>query len=80
MADERSRPPFNKPSPAPKKFAWPTLLKLDGEALEAHYRKLLQELGARGGEPAFRQGQKRITRQTWFECPQTRLAGTLVFA
>ena len=47
MADEQSKPPFDKPSPVPAEFAWPTLLKLDGEPLEAHYRKLLQELAAR---------------------------------
>jgi len=62
MADEQSRPPFNKPSPVPKDFAWPTLLKLDGEALEAHYRKLLQELGSRGGMlgTIFRKAQNKI--------------------
>ena len=26
MADEQSQPPFNKPSPVPKEFAWPTPL------------------------------------------------------
>ena len=26
MADEQSRPPFNKPSPIPKGKDWPTLL------------------------------------------------------
>ena len=26
MADEQSRPPFNKPSAVPKEFAWPSLL------------------------------------------------------
>jgi type I restriction enzyme M protein len=62
MADEQSQPPFNKPSPVPREFAWPTLLKLDGEALEAHYRKLLQELGARGGMlgTIFRKAQNKI--------------------
>jgi type I restriction enzyme M protein len=49
MADEQSQPPFNKPSPVSKEFAWPTLLKLDGEPLEAYYWRTLQELGARGG-------------------------------
>ncbi|HEX5353469.1 MAG TPA: class I SAM-dependent DNA methyltransferase [Rhodanobacteraceae bacterium] len=62
MADEQSQPPFNKPSPVPKEFAWPTLLKLDGEALEGHYRKLLQELGSRGGMlgTIFRKAQNKI--------------------
>jgi len=26
MADEQSRPPFNKPSAVPREFAWPSLL------------------------------------------------------
>ena len=62
MADEQSGPPFNKPSPVPREFAWPTLLKPEGEALEAHYRKLLQELGARGGMlgTIFRKAQNKI--------------------
>jgi hypothetical protein len=29
MADEQSRPPFNKPSPIPKGFDWPALLNTD---------------------------------------------------
>jgi len=61
MADEQSGPPFNKPSPVPKEFAWPTLLKLDGEPLEAYYRRTLQELGARGGPPSM------IFRGTWHD-------------
>jgi len=62
VADEQSRPPFNKPSPVPKEFAWPTLLKPEGEALEAHYRRTLQELGARGGMlgTIFRKAQNKI--------------------
>ena len=30
MADEQSRPPFNKPSAVPKEFAWPSLLARAG--------------------------------------------------
>ena len=29
MADERAKPPFNKPSPIPKGFGWDALLKLE---------------------------------------------------
>ena len=36
MADEQSRPPFNKPSPIPKEFCWDRLVKLDGDDLEIH--------------------------------------------
>src|SRR5947207_2473309 len=49
MADEQSKPPFNKPSPIPQGFSWPALLKLDGDDLEIHYRHTLEELGKRSG-------------------------------
>ena len=44
MADEQSRPPFNKKSPIPEKYSWPELLKRDGDELEIHYRHTLEEL------------------------------------
>jgi type I restriction enzyme M protein len=34
MADEQSRVPFNKPSPIPKSFDWPSLLKRNGDELD----------------------------------------------
>jgi type I restriction enzyme M protein len=82
MADEQSQPPFNKPSPAPKKFAWPTLLKLDGEALEAHYRKLLQELGSRGGmlSKAHRRAQRKTRNPAGFEDAQAGLSSVPALA
>ncbi len=49
MADEQSRPPFNKPSPIPKEFGWDKLVKLDGDELEIHYRHTLEELGKKAG-------------------------------
>ena len=33
MADEQSRPPFNKASPIPKGFDWVSLLAKDGDKL-----------------------------------------------
>ena len=36
MADEQSRPPFNKRSAIPKEFAWPELLKRDGRSWRRH--------------------------------------------
>ena len=45
MADEQSKPPFNKPSPIPKGFGWDALLKLDGDELESHYRHTFEEPG-----------------------------------
>src|SRR5688572_14975305 len=37
MADEQSRPPFNKLSPIPKNVDWQSLIRLDGDELETHY-------------------------------------------
>ena len=45
MADEQSKPPFNKKSPIPKGKDWPALLAKDGDELEIHYRHVLEELG-----------------------------------
>ena len=44
MADEQSRPPFNKRSPIPQDFDWRSLLKRDGDELETHYRHVLESL------------------------------------
>lgn len=62
MADEQSKPPFDKPSPIPKGFGWPALLKLDGDDLEIHYRHTLEELGKRTGllGVIFRKAQNKI--------------------
>ena len=62
MADEQSKPPFNKTSPIPKGFGWPALLKLDGDDLEVHYRHTLEELGKRPGMLGliFRKAQNKI--------------------
>lgn len=49
MADEMTRPPHNKPAVIPAKYAWPSLLKLDGAELETHYRTILEELGKKSG-------------------------------
>ena len=62
MADEQSKPPFNKPSPIPSEYSWPALLKLDGDDLEIHYRHTLEELGKRSGMLGviFRKAQNKI--------------------
>jgi type I restriction enzyme M protein len=62
MADERSRPPFNKPSPIPKEFGWDRLVKFDGDELEIHYRRTLEELGKRPGMLGviFRKAQNKV--------------------
>jgi type I restriction enzyme M protein len=62
MADEQSRPPFNRASPIPKGFGWDVLVKLDGDELETHYRHSLTELGKRPGliGVIFRKAQNKI--------------------
>jgi len=53
MADERSQPPHNQPSPIPAAYAWPALLAKDGDALFDHYRHTLKELGKQPGTLAL---------------------------
>ncbi|MBI2927894.1 MAG: SAM-dependent DNA methyltransferase [Verrucomicrobia bacterium] len=62
MADEQSRPPFNKPSAVPKGHDWPSLLAKDGDELETHYRHVLETLGKRSGMLGiiFRKAQNKI--------------------
>jgi len=62
MADEQTRPPFNKPSTIPKGFDWQSLLEKDGEALESHYRRILEKLGKEKGMLGviFRKAQNKI--------------------
>jgi type I restriction enzyme M protein len=62
MADEQSRPPFDKKSPIPDKHSWPELLKRDGDELEIHYRHTLEELGKEPGliGVIFRKAQNKI--------------------
>src|SRR5258708_19988189 len=62
MADEQSRPPFNRKSPIPEKYSWPELLKRDGDELETHYRHTLEELGKEPGliGVIFRKAQNKI--------------------
>ena len=49
MADEQSKPPYNRKSIVPAKFNWESLKKRDGDDLLNHYRHLLEELGAKSG-------------------------------
>lgn len=61
MADEESRPPFNKPSPIPTGKDWPALLAKDGDEFEFHYHHTLEELGTRSGmlHAIFRKAQNK---------------------
>ncbi len=62
MADEQTKPPFNKPSTIPQGLDWQSLLEKDGAALEAHYRYILTSLGKEKGllGVIFRKSQNRI--------------------
>jgi len=62
MADEQTQPPFNKPSIIPEGLDWKSLLEKDGEALQVHYRKILDTLGKEKGMLGviFRKAQNKI--------------------
>ncbi len=62
MAHEQTKPPFNKPSTIPKGLDWPSLLQKDGNALEIHYRHILESLGKEKGMLGviFRKSQNKI--------------------
>jgi type I restriction enzyme M protein len=62
MADEQTKPPFNKPSIIPQGLDWQSLLEKDGAALEVHYRHILETLGKEKGMLGviFRKSQNRI--------------------
>lgn len=60
MDDERRR--IGDPSTIPDAYSWASLVNLDGNELESHYREILTELGqGRGLIPTiFRKAQNRI--------------------
>jgi type I restriction enzyme M protein len=62
MADEQTKPPFNKPSLVPHEFDWANLQKKEGTELEQHYRQTLVQLGVQKGllGDIFRKSQSRI--------------------
>ncbi|RKH71023.1 SAM-dependent DNA methyltransferase [Corallococcus interemptor] len=62
MAHEQTQAPWNRPSPVPSAFAWPSLMSKEGDALENHYRRLLETLGKSKGTLGlvFRKAQNKI--------------------
>ena len=62
MADEQTKQPFNKLSIIPPGYDWQSLLKEDGDALERHYRHILETLGKEKGMLGviFRKSQNKI--------------------
>jgi len=49
MADEFSKPPYNRKLPIPKEYAWESLTTKRGAELEGHYTTLLRELSRAKG-------------------------------
>ncbi len=62
MADEQTKPPFNRPAIVPSGLDWATLQRLDGDALDVQYRHTLVELGKQSGTLGviFRKAQNKI--------------------
>lgn len=62
MADEQTKPPFNKPSIIPQELDWQSLIEKDGDSLESQYRKILESLGKEKGMLGviFRKAQNKI--------------------
>jgi type I restriction enzyme M protein len=62
MADEQIHAPFNREPIVPRGLDWQSLLDRDGEELEAHYIKILNDLGKHPGMLGviFRKAQNRI--------------------
>jgi type I restriction enzyme M protein len=62
MADEQTRAPWKRASPVPAGYDWRSLVKLDGPALEAHYREVLEHLGRQHGllGLVFRKAQNKV--------------------
>lgn len=65
MADEQTRPPFNKKSRIPQGLDWSSLLSKDGAELKKHYRKILESLSKGPGMLGviFRKSQSKIQDQ-----------------
>jgi type I restriction enzyme M protein len=62
MADEQTKPPFSHPSIVPETLDWSSLVRLDGDDLDVHYRHILVELGKSPGTLGviFRKAQNKI--------------------
>ena len=62
MAHEQTLPPFNRPAIVSEDYNWASLLDVEGDALEIHYRHVLENLGREKGllGVIFRKAQNRI--------------------
>jgi type I restriction enzyme M protein len=62
MADEQAKPPFSRTALVSQNLNWPSLVRLDGDELDVHYRHILVELGKSPGTLGviFRKAQNKI--------------------
>lgn len=62
MADEQTKPPFNKESIIPNGYDWNSLLEKSGDKLEVHYRHILETLAKESGllGLVYRKSQNKI--------------------
>jgi type I restriction enzyme M protein len=62
MADEQTKPPINKESIIPTDYDWRSLSEKDGDALEVHYRHMLETLAKENGMLGviFKKSQNKI--------------------
>src|SRR5207245_8250879 len=49
MADEQTKPPFNRPAIVPVGLDWASILKRDGDDLEVQYRHVIEVLSKSSG-------------------------------
>jgi type I restriction enzyme M protein len=49
MPHEQAQPRWNRPSPVPAGYDWPSIIALAGDALEKHRRKTVEDLGEQIG-------------------------------
>ena len=62
MVHEQTQAPWKRKSIIPAGYDWPSLLSKDGDALEAHYRHILEDLGKKKGMLGiiFRKAQNKV--------------------
>src|SRR5690606_670946 len=65
MADELTRPPYNRPSIVPSGLDRPSLVSKEGEALEIHYWHILDECSSVSGmlDEMFRRAKPAMQNQ-----------------
>jgi len=76
MADEYSKPPFNRNlGIPPAEYSWDKLAPLAGAELEDQYNETLKRLGDNAGTPGriFTKAQNRISNPAYLKCVVTMI-------